>query len=63
MGIGGDTILRNLGVRDLKGVIRRYRDRGIRAMIGAAALVACGLLSMQAAATLVLSPDGITMTP
>ena len=53
--------MRNHGLRDLMGMLDRFRDGGIRNMIGAAALVACSLSPLQAGATLVLSPDGITV--
>ena len=54
-------MLRNCGLRDLVMMLHRLRDGGIRAMIGAAALVVCGLSPLQASATLVLSPDGVTV--
>ena len=61
MRVGRHTTLRNHGLRDLMGMLDRFRDGGIRNMIGAAALVACSLSPLQAGATLVLSPDGITV--
>jgi hypothetical protein len=59
-------MLRNRGLRDLIAMLDAFRDRGIRTMIGtaalvAAALVAGGLWPLQAGATLVLSPDGTTV--
>jgi uncharacterized protein (TIGR03437 family) len=61
MRIGGVTMLWKRGFRGLIAMLDGFRDRGIRTMIGAAALVACGLWPLQAGATLVLSPDGITV--
>jgi hypothetical protein len=61
MRIGSDTILRNCGLLDLIAMLDGFRDRVIRTMIVAAALVAFGLWPLQAGATLVLSPDGITV--
>jgi hypothetical protein len=45
-------------LRGLIAMLSGFRDRGIRATIGAAALVACGLSSSQARAAQ-LGPDGI----
>jgi hypothetical protein len=58
MRTGGDTMLRNRGLRALIAMLDGFRDRGIRTAIGAAALVACGLSPSQANAAQ-LSPDGI----
>src|ERR1039457_3314586 len=54
-------MLRNCGLRDLIGMLDSFRDRGIRTAIGAAVLAACGLLPLQASATLLLSLDGTTV--
>ena len=47
--------------RHLTAMLDGFRDCGIRTTIGAAVLMACGLSLLQASATLVLSPDGITV--
>jgi hypothetical protein len=62
MRIGGDTILRNCGLGGLIAMLDGFRDRGIRTTIVAAALLAGGLWPLQAGATLVLSPDGFTVS-
>ena len=54
-------MLRNCGLRDLIGMLDSFRDRGMRTAIGAAVLAACGLLPLQASATLLLSLDGTTV--
>jgi uncharacterized protein (TIGR03437 family) len=51
----------NCGLRELVMMLDGFRDGGVRATIGAAALVVCWLSPLQASATLVLSPDGITV--
>lgn len=51
----------NRGWRDLSATLQGLRARGIWIKIGAAALVVCGLSTLQAGATLVLSADGITV--
>ena len=52
---------RKRGWRDLVPRLGRFRFRGIRATIGAVALVAWGLSAAPAGAALVLSPDGVTV--
>ena len=42
-------------------MLERYRNHRIRTVIGAAALVACGLSPWQANAALVPSQDGVTV--
>jgi hypothetical protein len=54
-------MLGNRGSRDLIAIPEVFRDRGIRTMFVAAALVACGLPPLQAGGTLVLNSDGITV--
>jgi hypothetical protein len=54
-------MLRNCSLRDLVMMLNGFRDGGIRAMIWAAALVVCCVSPLQASATLVLSPDGVTV--
>src|ERR1035441_905011 len=61
MRIGDDIMLGNRGLRSLIAMLDGFRDRAIRTTIVAAALVACGLSPLPAGATLVLSPDGITV--
>jgi uncharacterized protein (TIGR03437 family) len=52
-------MLWNRGLRDLITMLGSFCDRGMRTMIGTAALVACGLWPLQAGGTLVASPDGV----
>ena len=61
MKIKGNVTLRNRGLRGLLGRLDGFRDRGIRTMMGTAALVACALSPLQAGVTLVLSTDGLTV--
>src|SRR5579864_9505176 len=66
MRIGGDTLSRSRGLPELIALLDGFRDRGVRAMLVATALVAAalvtgGLWPLQAGATLVLSPDGATV--
>src|SRR6202521_1578049 len=66
MRIGGDTRLRKRGLRGRIAMLNTFRDRGIRTTMVAAAAVAAalgagGLWPLQAGATLLLSPDGITV--
>ena len=61
MKIKGNVTLRNRGLRGLQARLDGFRDRGIRTMMGTAALVACALSPLQAGVTLVLSTDGLTV--
>src|ERR1035438_5998191 len=61
MRIKGNVTLQNRGLRGLQARLDGFRDRGIRTMMGAAALVACALSPLQAGVTLVLSTDGLTV--
>lgn len=61
MRIGGDTILRKRGRRGLIAMLDGFFDRGIRTPVGAAALAACALSPLHAAATLQLSADGLSV--
>jgi uncharacterized protein (TIGR03437 family) len=54
-------MLGNRGSRDLIAIPEVFRDRGIRTMFVAAALVACGLPPLEAGGTLVPNSDGITI--
>ena len=60
MRTGGDAVVRSRGVRDPMAMPDGFRDRGIRAIIEAAALIACAWPPLQAA-TLLPTPDGITV--
>ena len=60
MRIKEETTLQNRGFRDLIALLAGFRHLMVCVTTGTAALVAC-LPQLQAAATLVLSPDGITV--
>jgi uncharacterized protein (TIGR03437 family) len=62
MRIGGHTARQNHGLRGIRAMLDGLRDRGItRTAIGAVAFLACAAPVLQAASSLVLSADGITV--